>query len=50
MEPDRQAKFLVEGRFKLRQPFFSTEGLRSGDKDDLVSFPFGPGDDLLCGL
>ena len=40
----------IVSRFELRQPFFSTEGLRSGDKDDLVSFLFGPGDDFLCGF
>ena len=37
---------LVEGRFELRQPFFSTEGLRSGDKDDLVSFFLAPA--MIC--
>ena len=50
MEPGRQVESLVEGRFELRSALFSTEGLRSGDKDDLVSFLFGPGDDLLCGF
>jgi hypothetical protein len=50
MDPGRQAEFLVEGRFELHQSFFSTEGLGSGDKDDLVSLFFRSGDDLLGGL
>jgi hypothetical protein len=50
MDPGGQTEFLVEGCFKLRQPLFSTEGLGSGDKDDLVSLFFRSGDDLLGGL
>src|SRR5215475_10011173 len=50
MDPGRQAEFLIEGRFELRQSLFSTEGLRPGDKDDLVSLFFRSGDDLLYGL
>src|SRR5262245_58711278 len=50
MDPGRQAEFFVEGRFELRQSFFSTEGLGSSDKDDLVSLFFRSGDDLLYGL
>ena len=50
MDPGRQMKFLVEGRFELRQSFFSTEGLGSGDKNDLVSLFFCSSDNFLYGL
>src|SRR5262245_12578467 len=50
MDPGRQAEFFVEGRFELRQPLFSTEGVGSGDKNDLVSLFFRSTDDLFYGL
>jgi hypothetical protein len=50
MDPGRHREFLVEGGFELRQPFSSAEGLRSRDKDDLVSLFFRACDELFGGL